>query len=51
MSSCHECFLVAGTIFSHDKMMIEKKEKETILEDTYEAAKISWSLNEKMKGH
>lgn len=31
-------------------MMIEK-EKETLLEDTYEVAKTSWSLNEKMKGH
>ena len=37
MLSFHECFPVAGTTSSHERMMIEEKEKETILEDTYEA--------------
>lgn len=40
MLPCHESFRVAGTTSSHDRFMIEEKEKETILEDTYETRRI-----------
>lgn len=35
----------------HDRMIIEENERETMLEDTFEAVKTGWSLNKKMKGH
>ena len=37
MSSCHEWFLVVGTLSYHDRIMMEEKEEGTMLEDTYEA--------------
>lgn len=41
MLSYHEWLLVAGTLYDHDRMMMDEKEKETMQEDTFVAAKTS----------
>lgn len=35
--SCHEWLLVISTLSYHDRMMMEEKEKETMLEEIYGA--------------
>ena len=40
MSACHEWFSIVGILSYHDRMMMEEKEKDTILLDTYKAKQI-----------
>lgn len=51
MSTFHEWFSVAGTLSYHDSMLMEKEEKGTMLEDTYEDKGMRWSSGKNKKKH
>lgn len=51
MSSFHEWILVVGTISCYDKMMMKEMKKESLLGDTFVAAKSKLILEEKIKRH